>query len=90
MHCGCVQAKSVCKWRVQQPPLQHSNSTAAAAAAAARHVPGVSSEDTWQVLKLQRSSNSSEGSSWSSPTLNAVWAQQIRESMLKELSQNFS
>jgi hypothetical protein len=77
----------VCNWEVQPPPLQPSKDAAAAAAAP---VAGVSPQDQWEVLKLQRSSNSSDGSTWSSPTLKAVWAQQIRESMLKELSQNFS
>jgi hypothetical protein len=75
----------VCKWDVQPPPLRVSEG--AAAAAAPGSVPGVSAESEWEVLKLQRSR---DGSKWSSPSLRAGWALSIRESMLQELSQNFS
>ncbi|WIA44399.1 hypothetical protein OEZ86_007168 [Tetradesmus obliquus] len=77
-----LQVKSVCKWDVQQPPLQASPDAAAAAA-----VPGVSKADRWEVLQLQRSR---DGSKCSSPSLKADWAQHIRDSMRRELSQNFS
>jgi hypothetical protein len=75
-----LQVKSVCKWDVELPPLRASEG-----AAAAGKVPGVSKESEWEVLKLQRSR---DGSKWSSPSLKAGWAHSIRESMLRELSQN--
>jgi hypothetical protein len=71
----------VCKWDVQPPPLRTGSE-----AAAAGSVPGVSAEREWEVLKLQRSR---DGSKWSSPSLKADWADSVRESMLRELSQNF-
>jgi hypothetical protein len=77
-----VQVKSVCKWDVELPPLRASEG----AAAAAGKVSGVSKESEWEVLKLQ---HSRDGSKWSSPSLKAGWAHSIRESMLRELSQNF-
>ena len=75
-----LQVRSVCKWEVLPPPLQPT------ASAGSSGQFGVAHEQEWQVLQLQRDT---AGSLWRSPSLKAGWARSIRESLLKELAQNF-
>eukprot|EP00882_Tetradesmus_deserticola_P005634 GHRQ01005930.1.p1 GENE.GHRQ01005930.1~~GHRQ01005930.1.p1 ORF type:complete len:686 (+),score=207.85 GHRQ01005930.1:51-2108(+) len=85
---AALKVKSVCKWQVQPPRLRLKET--ASTNSSARDVSGTDADSAsgggWEVLKLERSI---DGSKWISPSLQAGWAQSVRDSLLNKLSHNF-